>query len=347
MSAGAGETPPHAAPAPEARCDGIAIVGPTASGKTSLSLAVAELLNAEIVSMDSRQVYRGMDIGTAKVSAAQRRAVPHHGLDLVPPDHRFSAGQFSRYARERMREIAERGRVPLLVGGTGFFLRALTHPIFRQPELDPGRREALQHWLEQREPDQLLRWLRELDVPSAARLTGSGGRQRLLRALEIPLLTGRPLSWWHRHAPPEAPPLRPLVFVLDLPRAQLYEAINARVDAMVGAGLIAEVAMLLAGGFNSGDPGLTGTGYAELLPYLRGECTADTALELVRRNTRAYARRQLTWFRHQLPPGAIWLDGTRPHSELASQLVAAWKQNCHTSEHDLLNPRDTQGRVAG
>lgn len=303
----------------------LAIVGPTASGKTALSLEVARRLDAEIVSMDSRQVYRAMDVGTAKATPAQRAEVPHHGLDLVDPDARFSAGKFARLVRGLLPEIRARGRVPMLVGGTGFFLRALTHPIFREPALDPERRAALAARLEARDTDALRRWLRVLDPETAARLGGGGGRQRLLRALELPLLTGRPLSWWHREAPPEAPPLRPLVFVLDPPREALYRAIDARVGEMVEAGLLEEVRGLVERGYGEGDPGMNATGYAELLPALRGGVAPEEALDRVRRNTRAYARRQLTWFRHQLPDGAIWLDATRPRAELADEVVRSWR----------------------
>ena len=305
--------------------DLLAIVGPTASGKTALSIEVARRLDAEIVSMDSRQVYRGMDVGTAKATPAQRAAAPHHGLDLVDPDERFSAGKFARLVRGLLAEIGGRGRVPLLVGGTGFFLRALTHPIFREPALDPGRRAALAGRLEALDTDALRRWLRALDPGTAARLGGGGGRQRLLRALELPLLTGRPLSWWHREAPPEAPPLRPLVFVLDPPRDLLYAAIDARVGEMVEAGLLDEVRGLLARGYGAGDPGMNATGYAELLPALRGEVALEEALDRVRKNTRAYARRQLTWFRHQLPGDAVWLDATRPRAELADDVARSWR----------------------
>lgn len=305
--------------------DALAIVGPTASGKTALSIEVARRLGGEIISMDSRQVYRGMDVGTAKATAEQRAAVPHHGLDLVDPDERFGAGEFARRARRWIEEIRERGRIPILVGGTGFFLRALTHPIFREPELDPERRAALQAHLEGFGTATLHEWLRVLDPVTAARLRSWGGRQRLLRALELPLLTGRPLSWWHREAPPEETPLRPLVFVLDLERERLDAAIGARIRDMVEAGLVAEVRGLLERGYTASDPGINATGYIELLPALRGEIALEEALEQVRRNTRAYSRRQLTWFRRQLPPGAVWLDAARPREELADEVVRRWR----------------------
>lgn len=305
--------------------DALAIVGPTAVGKTALAIEVARLLDGEIVSMDSRQVYRGMEIGTAKPTAAQRAAVPHHGLDLVEPDARFGAGRFARMARAAIEEIRERGRTPLFVGGTGFFLRALTHPIFREPALNPVRRAALGAFLDGLDSAMLHAWLRQLDAPTAARLDEWGGRQRLIRALELPLLTGRPLSWWHESAPSEAPPLRPLVVVLDAPRALLVAAIDRRVEAMMTAGLAEEVESLLNAGHLPGEPGMKTTGYAELIPAIRGEIEMPAAVEQVKRNTRAYARRQLTWFRHQLPEGAVWLDATRPAGDVAQEIAALWR----------------------
>jgi tRNA dimethylallyltransferase len=305
----------------------IAIVGPTASGKTALSLEVARRLGGEIVSMDSRQVYRGMEIGTAKATPEQRRAVPHHGLDLVDPGERFSAGRFGRYARRCIEEIRERGRVPILAGGTGFFLRSLTNPIFREPPLDPERRHALQRFLEGLEPEAARRWLGALDPATAAGVGnrgGGGGRQRVLRALEMALLTGRPITWWHRHAPPEAPPLPLLIYVLDPPREVLYRAIDARVDDMLRAGLLAEVRSLRMKGYQPTDPGMNATGYVELVPVLEHGADLDEAAELIRRHTRAYARRQLTWLRHQLPAGATWLDPTDPAASPANRIVDDW-----------------------
>jgi tRNA A37 N6-isopentenylltransferase MiaA len=159
----------------------LALVGPTSSGKTALSIEVARRLDAEIISMDSRSVFRGMDVGTAKPTPEERGGVPHHGIDLVEPDVRFSAGEFARYARPKIAEIRGRGRVPMLVGGTGFFLRALTHPIFREPDLDPVGRAQLAGELEALDDAALLERLREVDPEAAAKLPSWGGRQRIMR----------------------------------------------------------------------------------------------------------------------------------------------------------------------
>jgi tRNA dimethylallyltransferase len=302
----------------------LAIVGPTSSGKTALSIEVARRVDGEIVSMDSRSVYRGMDVGTAKPTPEERAGIPHHGIDLVEPSHRFSAAQWARYAREVIPQIRARGRVPMLVGGTGFFLRALTDPIFHEPELDPARRAALASEMEGMTDEELLRRLEEVDPEGAARLKNWGGRQRLMRTLEVPLLTGRPLAWWHRNSPPEEPGVPVLPFVLVVPRERLRATVDARVGAMVDNGLVDEVKGLVAR-YGEDAPGLNAHGYAELIPYLRGERTLDEALELVRKNTRAYTKRQDTWNRTQLPAGAVRLDATRPRAELAGEIAAAWR----------------------
>lgn len=273
--------------------------------------------------MDSRQVYRGLDVGTAKPSLADRARVRHHGLDLVDPSEYYSAGRFARDARRWIAEIRARGRVPVLVGGTGFFLRALTDPMFEEPELDPERRGALRRFLGGRTRGELERWVRALD-PARAEVAVAGGRQRATRAIEMALLSGRPLSWWHAHAPAAALPLRAVVIVLVLPRAVLYERIDRRAAEMLDGGLVDEVRRLLRAGYDRGSPGLDATGYREVVAYLRGEMSRQEALVRMQRATRRYARRQITWLRHQLPAHAVRLDARAPHPELVERSVAAW-----------------------
>jgi tRNA dimethylallyltransferase len=302
--------------------DFLAIVGPTASGKSELAVAVARRLGGEIVSMDSRQVYRGMDVGTAKIPERERAGVPHHGLDLVDPDHGYSAGRFASAARGWITDIRGRGRVPVLVGGTGFFLRALTEPIFEEPPIDVARRHSLRRWLAERTRDELARWTRALD-PDRADLAAAGGMQRLTRTLEVALLSGRPLSWWHRSSPSREEGLTGVVVRVEIARPDLDLRIAERVGRMFDGGLIEEVRGLLAAGYAAGDPGMTGVGYRETVALLAGEIDREEAIGRIRAATRAYARRQETWFRHQTP-AAIAVDGTAPLEERVERVVRAW-----------------------
>ena len=302
----------------------LAVTGPTGAGKTALSLLAARELGGEIVSMDSRQIYRGMDIGTAKATPRERAAIPHYGLDIRDPGERYSAGAFGRDARRWIADIRARGRVPLLVGGTGFFLKVLTEPIFREPPLDPVRRAATEAALEGLSGAELKRWVRALD-PARAEVAVAGGRQRMTRALLIAFLTGHPLSSWHRRHPTGARPLSGLVCVVDVPRPVLDERIGRRVRAMVEAGFAEEVAGLLRAGHTRDDPGLNGVGYREMVDHLDGRSTLDEAVERTRAATRQYARRQATWFRHQLGPGTVEVDGTAPLQAQCARVVEAWR----------------------
>ncbi len=303
----------------------LAIVGPTASGKTALSLEVGRVLGGEVVSMDSRQVYRGMDIGTGKVTLRERALLPHHGLDLRDPEEGYSAGQFARDARGWLRDIRGRGRVPLLVGGTGFFLRALLQPMFPEPGLDPIRQAALRKFLNGLPVEGLRGFVAVLD-PEREALALAGGRQRMTRTVEIALLTGRPLTWWHESGEPEEPPVSGAVFLLQLPRDTLYARINGRVERMLDQGLVAEVETLLAAGYTSRDPGMTGAGYPEVVAFLEGGTSLPAACDGIRRSHRRYARRQGTWFRHQLPADTAVVDGTAPLAEQVEAVCEAWKE---------------------
>lgn len=304
---------------------GLALVGPTASGKTAISIEVARRLEVEVVSMDSRQVYRGMDIGTAKPTAGEREGVPHHLLDVADPSERYSAGRFAREARVVVAGILDRGRVPLFVGGTGFFLRALLQPIFREPRLDPSRREGLRAALASKDVDELARWVRALD-PDRADLAVAGGPQRMLRTLEVALLSGRPLTWWHRHAPVEGEPVPLAVVSLEVDPTELASRIHHRTAAMIRAGWVDEVRGLLGRGVAAGAPGMTGTGYREIVAHLRGEAAMDATVRAIEDATRGYARRQRTWFRHQLPAGTLRLEAGRSAPEVADAVVEFWSR---------------------
>jgi tRNA dimethylallyltransferase len=274
--------------------------------------------------MDSRQVYRGMDIGTAKPDHEERRGVAHHGFDLVDPDERYSAGRFARDARGWIDAIRARGRVPIMAGGTGFFLRALTHPMFREPPLDAGRRAALHGRLDRLATDELRRWVATLEETALDDRSG-GGRQRLMRRIELAILTGRPLSWWHENSPPAEPPLRPRVFVLETDRESLVHRIDARVLDMVRAGLIDEVRSLLDRGYTIADPGMNATGYIEFVPHVEGERSLEDAIALTQQATRQYARRQVTWFRNQLDDTVVRLDAELDTDALRDLVIGELK----------------------
>jgi tRNA dimethylallyltransferase len=308
----------------QATPDAIVITGATGTGKTGLAVEVAERTAGEIICADSRQVYRHMDIGTAKPSAALRQRVPHHGVDWLDPDESYSAGRFARDAWRWITQVRERDRTVIVVGGTGFFIRALLAPLGPEPTYESDRRLRLREYLSGRAPAELKRWLGRLDPRRAEQLAAEGGRQRLARSLEVVLLSGRPHSWWLDRAP-ETPALRATVFCLELPRHELYERSGRRFDEMMAAGLLGEVRQLLAR-FPAMSPGLRSVGYAELISHLRGECTLAQAVEDAKRSTRRFARRQLTWFRHQLPEDAIWLAADRRRSELVDEIVRRWAE---------------------
>lgn len=301
----------------------LAVVGATTSGKTELSEALARRLDVEVVSMDSRQVYRGMDIGTDKIGAEARSRIPHHGLDLADPSERYSAGRFARDVRRWIPEIESRGRVPLLVGGTGFFLKAVMEPIFEEPDLDEERLERLRAWLARQPRGLLEAWVGALD-PERAPLAVEGGPQRMCRTIEVALLSGRSLSWWHHAAPREGEPLPGVVVALDVPREELDRRIALRVDRMLERGLVDEVRGLLDRGFHSGSPGMSATGYREIIDLLEGRVSLEEAKEAIRIATRRYARRQITWFRHQLPDHAIRVDATASMEERVRKAMTAW-----------------------
>lgn len=301
----------------------IALTGPTTSGKTQLSCALARILEVEIISMDSRQVYKGMDIGTDKVPDDVREQVPHHALDLVHPDERYSAGQFARDARDWIKEIIKRDRVPVLAGGTGFFLKAITEPVFSEPPLDSARLKKIRRYLSALDYRVLAKWVEKLD-PVRASLAIDGGPQRMSRTIEVALLTGKPLSSWHRESPPDVATLTGLIIQLELPREEIDRRINDRVTYMVERGLVSEVRSLLEAGYTLDDPGMTATGYREIAHYLKGGQTLEEAMEEIRRNTRRYARRQLTWFRNQLPPSVCMIDATASIDVQATAVLDAW-----------------------
>jgi len=304
------------------------LVGPTGVGKTAIALALGELRPVTVISADARQVYRHLDIGTAKPPPEARALVPHCGVDVIEPGERYSAGRFAREAAVWLGEARAAGREPLVVGGTGFYVRALADGLFREPPLDPAPRERLRGWLARLAPAVAAAWSARLDRGFAG-----GGRQRAARAIEVALLTGRSLSWWQREAR-QSGAMRPWYIHVTLPRETLRRRIAERVDRMLAAGLIAEVEALLARGVPPQAPGLDGVGYREVVALLRGELSAGALRDAIVVATRRYAKRQETWFRHQLrrQPSAVsrqlddvWLlDATQSPDCLAEQILDRW-----------------------
>ena len=290
------------------------ICGPTAAGKSALALALAERYGATVISADSRQIYRAFDVGTAKPTAEERRRVPHRGVDLVAPTERYSAAEWAAAAAGWLAEAAAAGRPAVIVGGTGFYVRALTNPLFESPPLDAERRGALQRALAPLSTPELRRWAERLD-PVRAHL----GRAQLLRAVELALLTGVPLSAWHRQAA-RAPGVRARYLVVD-PGASLPARIRQRVEDMVASGWEDEVRSL-ARWVPPDAPAWNATGYAAVRELVAGVVRRDVAVERIATDTWRYARRQRTWFRHQLPAPAVTpLDPSAPD---AVERAARW-----------------------
>ena len=295
----------------------LVILGPTAVGKTALSLHLAKALNGEVVSADSRQVYRGMNVGTAKATPQERARVPHHLLDVVDPDETLTLAQYQRLAYAAIDDILARGRLPLLVGGSGQYVRAVVQG-WAVPEVAPQARLRLA--LEALGTDELNRWLDALD-PAASVRVDRRNRRRLVRALEVALVTGRPISAQQLKSPP---PYRILRVGLALERPLLYQRIDDRVHRMIDAGLLDETRRL-AQRFGWDVPAMSGLGYAQLGVYLRGKTTLEEAVAAIKRETRRFVRQQANWFKPD-DPTICWFDLNEPqhNTNAIAQCVADW-----------------------
>ena len=273
----------------------VVILGPTAVGKSRLALSVSERFAGEIVNADALQVYRGLERGTAKPSPKDRARVPHHLIDILEPRDAFSAGEFARRARTAISEIRRRRHVPVVVGGSGFYLRALLTPLSPIPEIPLSVRQALRQRLEQEGLDVLRRELSEVDEDTERRLS-VGDTQRVLRALEVWVATSRTLSSWKEERSDEDS-LEAVKVGLTLPRRLLYDRIAARVEVMLEAGWVDEVANLLASGYSGREPAFQAIGYRQLIDHLRRQTELLEAVGEIVGSTRRYAKRQMTWFR--------------------------------------------------
>ena len=297
----------------------VAIVGPTAVGKTALALTLAAMFPAEVVSADSRQFYRFMDIGTAKPTPAERAQMPHHLIDIANPDETVGLAQFLRLARAAVGDIAARGRLPLVVGGTGQYVYALLEG-WQTPEVPPD--PALRAELEtQGAADPAALWARLIALdPEAATFIDPRNLRRVIRALEVCLKTGQPFSAQRRRIPP---PYRVLHIGLTMDRATLYTRADARVDAMMAAGLPAEVEALRERGYDWHLPALSSLGYSQFRPYFAGESTLEDISERIKLDTHAFIRRQYAWFRSRAAD-IHWLDADQDPAAQAHALVEAF-----------------------
>jgi tRNA dimethylallyltransferase len=290
---------------PEAIDRVLVILGPTCVGKTQVSLKLADILNGEIVSFDSRQIYRYLDIGTAKPTKEERDRIRHHLIDQVSPDQKFTAADYGKEARRIIRQIAERNKQPIAVGGSGLYLRALTQGFFKGPGADERIRKKLMREAQKFGEPHLFRRLRTIDPEAAGRIHPNDS-VRIIRALEVYELTGKPISLLQRQEDYQAFPMRFVRIGLNIERSKLYRRIERRVGEMISAGLVEEVKMLKEMGFSPMLKALKTVGYQELFAHLDGKVDLNTAIENIGMNTRHYAKRQLTWFRRDKE--IIWLD---------------------------------------
>ncbi len=298
----------------------ILLVGPTAVGKTGVAVELAPCLNAEVISADSRQVYRHMDIGTAKPTPEERARVRHHLLDVVDPDQTLTLAEYQELAFSALRDISARGRVPMLVGGTGLYVRAVAEG-WRVPRVapNPALREVLLARAEREGGEALYQELRAVDPAAAARIDPRNIR-RVVRALEVYHGSGRAFSAQQER---KAPPYDVLWIGLTMPRAALYERADRRIEAMVAAGWADEVRDLLARGYTVDLPAFSALGYCEMAAHVRGELPLDDALALIRRGTRNFIRHQYAWFKPQ-DPRLHWFDMSQPCLGAIQELALAF-----------------------
>ncbi len=288
----------------------VAVVGPTASGKTSLGVALAEQFDGEIISADSMQIYKGLDVGTAKVTAEETHGIPHHGVDILPPDVPFSVADFTALAGRLEGEISGRGHLPILVGGTGLYVQSFLYGVrFTEEKAPDGLREQLAAELAEKGPDAMYSQLQAAD-PEAAAAIHPNNHVRVLRALEHYRATGKKLSEQKAASLPPERPYRSLILGLDFPeRAQLYRRIDLRVDQMMEQGLLEEAKRVYKNR-NTFRTAAQAIGYKEFFPYLEGASELAPCVEKLKQASRNYAKRQLTWFRHM--EGVVWLDASAP-----------------------------------
>lgn len=309
----------------------IVLTGPTAVGKTSLSISLAKAVNGEIISADSMQVYKGMDIGSAKIRKEEMQGVTHYLVDILEPEEEFHIVKFQELAKAALEEIYAKGKIPILVGGTGFYIQAVTRDIdFTQAEQETSYREELEQFAKEKGAEYLHEKLREVDSKSAENIHANNVK-RVIRALEFCHQNGTPISEHNEEQKQQMSPYNLAYFVLTAPREILYERIDRRVDQMMEEGLLEEVKSLRERGCHRGMVSMQGLGYKEILAYLEGEYPLEEAVRILKRDTRHFAKRQLTWFRRE--QDVIWVDKEQFHwneAEILEYMMSVLK------EQDLL-----------
>lgn len=284
----------------------IILTGPTAVGKTKASIGLAKALNGEIISADSMQVYKYMDIGSAKIRPEEMDGIKHYLIDELEPDEEFHVVRFQQMAKAAMEEIYAKGKVPIVVGGTGFYIQALLYDIdFTENEEDTAYRMELEQITKENGPEKLHEMLREVD-PESADAIHANNVKRVIRALEFYKLTGQKISEHNEKERAKESPYEFCYFVLNDDRKLLYDRIDLRIDKMMEEGLLEEVSSLKNKGYTKDMVSMQGLGYKEILDYLNGECSLEEAIYILKRDTRHFAKRQLTWFRRERD--VIWVD---------------------------------------
>ncbi len=304
----------------------VILTGPTAVGKTSLSINLAKAINGEIISADCMQVYKRMDIGTAKIMPEEMDGIRHHLIDVIEPTEDFHVVRFKEMVEEAMADIYSRGKTPIICGGTGFYIQAVLYDIqFTEDNVDYTYRESLDKFAEENGNEALHAKLLEVDTESADSIPAAN-RKRVIRALEYFHTTGEKFSEHNKRERERISPYNFAYFVLNDDRALLYNRIDKRVDIMNDAGLVDEVNSLLADGCKPGMTSMDGIGYKEIVSYLNGDIDLNAALELIKKNSRNYAKRQLTWFRREKEVN--WLDKTiyKNEEELLNQIISVLKE---------------------
>jgi tRNA dimethylallyltransferase len=305
------------------------VIGPTGSGKSDLAIRLALELGGEIVNCDSLQIYKGLDVGTAKVPEQARRNIPHHLIDLIEPTRIFTAGEYVETARPVLREIASRNRIPVVVGGTGFYLRALLEGLFPGPPRDAAVRVRLDS-RERSKPGSLHRILSRLDPASAARIHVND-KNKLIRALEVRITAGRAISTMFDLGRDRLSGFRPIKLGLDPARAALFERLDARTEQIFARGLVQEVRALIAAGVPADAKAFESLGYKQSVEVIQARLSVEEAITSTQTGTRQYAKRQSTWFRKE--PGVLWLKGFGDDSEVQEDALRIVREELAAENH--------------